>query len=109
MVKDEDYEKEKQKVEDWKFQYPYSFSEHPLQWSGVIDIPLHLLNEYEENRVYEKQFFISKEYEKQIERQLKNKEDYIKGRNQTKQKIKKYTNSSRKKKSFRKSFGGGFG
>ena len=109
MINDEDLAEEKKKLEDWKFQYPNSFSEHSLQWTGLIDIPLHLLNEYEENRVYEKQFFISKEYEKQIERQLKNKEDYIKGRNQTKQKIKKYTNSSRKKKSFRKSFGGGFG
>ena len=109
LVKDEDYEKEKQKVEEWKFQYPYSFSEHPLQWSGVIDIPLHLLNEYEEKRVFDYSFFISKQYEKVIQAQLKNKEDYIKGRNQTKKKIKKFKNSTRNKKSFRKSFGGGFG
>ena len=109
LVKDENYEKEKQKLEDWKFQYPYSFSEHPLQWSGVIDIPLHLLNEYEEKRVFDYSFFISKKYEKVIEAQLKNKEDFIKGRNQTKKKIKKFKNSTRNKKSFRKSFGGGFG
>ena len=109
MVNNEHIEEQKQQLEDWKFQYPNSFCEHPLQWSGVIDIPLHLLNEYEENRVFDKQFYISQQYEKVVEAQLKNKEDYIKGRNQTKKKIKKFKNSTRNKKSFRKSFGGGFG
>ena len=101
-------EETKKQREDLEFQYPHSFGENAFQGLGIIDIPLHLLNEYEENRVNDWQFIFSNEYEKAIERQLKAREDYYKKGKENRKKIKKYKNTKRKGtylKSIKKGFG----
>ena len=94
-----------------EFLYPASYGKNKLskQALGMIDIPLHLLNDYEDRRVNERTFHISKSYENIKRKYLKDREDYYFGVKKNKLKIQKCRNSNRKKKSFKKSFGGGFG
>ena len=106
----EEYKELKKHIEDIEFKYPASFGKNktPKNCLGMIDIPLHLLNDYEDKRVYDRQFFISRGYEGVKECYLKDREDYYEGVDKAKKNIKKFKNSKRKKKDF-KSFGGGFG
>ena len=104
------YEPEKEHKDHMEFKYPLSFGKEKVKGNtfGMIDIPLHLLNDYEEERVYERNYFIGKTYEETKSKYLQQKLDYEAGKTATKTKIKQFRKSNRKKKDF-KSFGGGFG
>jgi len=105
------YEPEEGQEKNMEFLYPASYGKNKVskQSLGMIDIPLHLLNDYEDRRVNERTFHISKSYENIKRKYLKDREDYYFGVKKNKLKIQKCRNSNRKKKSFKKSFGGGFG
>ena len=60
--------------------YPFSFGEkapNKFSW-GMIDIPLHLLEVYEDRRFYERHYFVSPRYEYTKNFYLKDKEDFFK-------------------------------
>ena len=102
-------EEKKQEVEDLFFKYPLTFGEKATNRGfGIIDIPLHMLERYEDRRFYHPQFLTSATYEELFKKQLKDRNDYWKGVKANKKKLSSFRKSNRKQTDF-KSFGGGFG
>ena len=71
---------EEEERKELEILYPYSFGEKAPDMGswGMIDIPLHLLEAYEDRRVYERHYFISPRYEDTRKFYVKDKEDFFK-------------------------------
>ena len=103
------YEPEEDKKDQFEFLYPRSFGKDtPNITFGMLDIPLHLLEDFEEKRVYERSFWLSNAYDKTKAKYLKDRQDFFIRSKKNKAKVNAFRNSKRKKSDF-KSFGGGFG
>ena len=103
------YEPEKEHKDHLEFLYPESFGKNISRTTfGLIDIPLHLLEDFEEKRVYERSFWLSNAYDKTKAKYLKDRQDFFIRSKKNKAKVNAFRNSKRKKSDF-KSFGGGFG
>ena len=93
--------------EELAIQYPFSFGKWSMGYTsfGLIDIPLHCLDEYEDRRVYERHYFLNQDYKDTKSKFLKDKEDWVKSHRSKK---KKSTNPLVKKLR-QKKHKGGFG